>query len=181
MRPDIDISYALNGEIKDYAAERGLSVSEAYRRIIRVGLAEMAGAGDTGGTIKGAGDEGTDAAWHADHDDEATEAPPDRPSTSRPASDDCASASHAIVDEVASGWDADGRLDARRAAATAAVDLLLERGRLSKSAAVDELLPEFAVEGQSPETWWRKNVRDVIRELDEVTYSKAANAYVVEE
>lgn len=179
MRPDIDISYQVNGEIKDYAAERGLSVSEAYRQIIRVGLAEMAAAGDTGGTIKGAGDDNPDAAWHADHDDEATEAPPDRSSTPLPASEDCASASHAIVDEVASGWDEDGRLDARRAAATTAVDLLLERGQLSKSVAVDELLPEHAVEGQSPETWWRKNVRPVVREA--ATYSKGVNAYVVDE
>jgi hypothetical protein len=38
MRPDIEISHTKNGRIKDFAAERGLSTSEAYGQIIDAGL-----------------------------------------------------------------------------------------------------------------------------------------------
>jgi hypothetical protein len=38
MRPDIRISHTKNGRIKDFAAERGLSTSEAYELIIDAGL-----------------------------------------------------------------------------------------------------------------------------------------------
>jgi len=41
MRPDIDISHTKNGRIKDFAAERGLTTSEAYAQIIDAGLEEL--------------------------------------------------------------------------------------------------------------------------------------------
>jgi len=85
---------------------------------------------------------------------------------------------HHVVDEVSAAWDNDGRLEDRRQAAQAAVDLLLERGQLGKRDAVDQLLPEYAVDGQDEETWWRRNCRDVVSRLG--TYSKAKQAYVLD-
>lgn len=41
MRPNIQISHALNGQVKDFAAEHELSTSEAYRLIIRTGLEDL--------------------------------------------------------------------------------------------------------------------------------------------
>ena len=41
MRPNIDISYALNGRVKDYAKSEGLELSAAYQRIIEKGLEEL--------------------------------------------------------------------------------------------------------------------------------------------
>lgn len=41
MRPNIEISHTLNGRVKDYAAERDLTISEAYKRIIKRGLSEL--------------------------------------------------------------------------------------------------------------------------------------------
>lgn len=41
MRPNIQISHALNGRVKDYAAEHDLTTSEAYREIIERGLEEL--------------------------------------------------------------------------------------------------------------------------------------------
>lgn len=38
MRPNIRISHTLNGRVKDYAAEHGMSVPEAYEEIITTGL-----------------------------------------------------------------------------------------------------------------------------------------------
>jgi hypothetical protein len=53
MRPNIQISHALNGRVKDYAADHDLSTPEAYERIIRAGLADLDGDGqpdsETGG------------------------------------------------------------------------------------------------------------------------------------
>ena len=43
MRPNIRISHALNGRVKDYAAEHSLSTSEAYKQIIKTGLDELEG------------------------------------------------------------------------------------------------------------------------------------------
>jgi hypothetical protein len=42
MRPDIDISHQLNGRVRDYAEDEGISADEAYRRIIEAGLTELA-------------------------------------------------------------------------------------------------------------------------------------------
>jgi hypothetical protein len=41
MRPDIQISHTKNGRIKDWAAERGLTASEAYSQIIDAGLESL--------------------------------------------------------------------------------------------------------------------------------------------
>lgn len=41
MRPNIQISHALNGRVKDFAAKHDLNTSEAYRMIIETGLEEL--------------------------------------------------------------------------------------------------------------------------------------------
>lgn len=38
MRPNIDISYTLDGRVKDYAKANGMETDEAYRNIIEAGL-----------------------------------------------------------------------------------------------------------------------------------------------
>lgn len=43
MRPNIQISHALNGRVKDYAADNDMQLTDAYEQIIRTGLAELAG------------------------------------------------------------------------------------------------------------------------------------------
>lgn len=43
MRPNIDISHALNGRVKDYAEREEIELQEAYQRIIERGLNELEG------------------------------------------------------------------------------------------------------------------------------------------
>jgi hypothetical protein len=81
------------------------------------------------------------------------------------------------VEEIAEGWADDDRLSDRVDAAVAAVEAARERGSLGKSEAVDELEPKYPVRGQDGETWWRKNVRPVLRELGE--YDSGAHGYRV--
>jgi hypothetical protein len=38
VRPNIDISYGTHGEVKDYAKEHGLDLTEAYELLLRFGL-----------------------------------------------------------------------------------------------------------------------------------------------
>lgn len=154
MRPNIEISHALNGRVKDYAAENDITTSEAYQRIIVAGLDELDSDSDTGGMVK---------------DSEPVQEPADRHATDDGAPEE--------LDEIVAGWEDDGRLDARRAAAKAALCVFYERGELGKSEAIAELLPEYAVDGQDDETWWRKNVRPVLQEV--ASYSKGSNAYVL--
>jgi hypothetical protein len=144
--------------------EPGDSFDDVVQRLIR---AYESGGRDTGDTIKEAEDVPGSAARHANQ------------GGTPPSSSPTAPAQHAILESVVASWDRDGRHEDRRAAADAALSLLLSRGQLSKSEALDELLPEHAVEGQSPETWWRKNVRPVLQEA--ATYSKGVNAYVLDE
>lgn len=84
-----------------------------------------------------------------------------------------------LVDEVASEWgDRGARLEARRDAAAAALRLLAQEGQISKQLAIDTLLPGYEIEGQSRETWWRQNCRDVVRSV--ATYSRGAHAYILD-
>lgn len=41
MRPNIQISHALNGRVKDYADRNDQTTAEAYQQIIERGLAEL--------------------------------------------------------------------------------------------------------------------------------------------
>ena len=38
MRPNIDVSHTLNGQVKDYAEQQGMGLTEAYQEIIEAGL-----------------------------------------------------------------------------------------------------------------------------------------------
>ena len=38
MRPNIDISHTLNGQVKDYAEQQDVSLEDAYQEIIEAGL-----------------------------------------------------------------------------------------------------------------------------------------------
>jgi len=62
MRPNIGISHALNGEVKDYAADHDIAVDEAYRRIITRGLEELQREESAGGSQSSSGDESA-ATW----------------------------------------------------------------------------------------------------------------------
>jgi len=47
MRPNIRISHALNGRVKDYAAENDMDTSEAYKEIIEAGIDAVEGDAQT--------------------------------------------------------------------------------------------------------------------------------------
>lgn len=82
----------------------------------------------------------------------------------------------AIVADVSASWDEDNRLDDRRDAARAALQLMRERGILGRTDAVEALLPEYGVEGQNERTWWRQNIRDAVAKAG--SYSRGRSAYV---
>lgn len=116
----------------------------------------------------------------SDTDAEGAEpgAQPDSAPT-RDAGDDARQLVEAVAERE--GWDDDGRLEARKAAAAAAVRALRERGELGKSDAVDDLglFDEYPVAGQDAETWWRRNCRPVLGEIGD--YSRGLHAYVLDE
>lgn len=86
-----------------------------------------------------------------------------------------------VVNEVSASWDDDEeRLETRRkAAATALQYALTHEGHIGKSSDVVEAIrAKFPVEDQNPETWWRKNVRDVLSAVG--TYSRGRGGYAVD-
>lgn len=86
-----------------------------------------------------------------------------------------------VVNEVSSGWDDDDRLETRRKAAATAVQYALTHDvYLGKSSdAVEAIREKYPVEAQKPETWWKKNVRDVLSDVG--TYSRGHGGYAVED
>jgi len=87
----------------------------------------------------------------------------------------------AVVAHVSDDWsDTDERLAARRAAANAALQHAVETGEaVGKSDALELFYDEYAVDGQNEETWWRKNIRPVLKAVGE--YSKGEHGYVVDD
>lgn len=86
------------------------------------------------------------------------------------------------VERVADGWDdAPDRLEARKAAAVAVLERALETGEpMGKSSeTVEAIHEEHSVSGQNYETWWRKNVRPVLKKFG--TYDRGAHGYRVDE
>lgn len=70
--------------------------------------------------------------------------------------------------------------DQMRAAARAALDVLRENGWMAGSDFRAELLPEFDVDGQSEDTWWRKSVRPILQravDADLVEYRDGYHDY----
>ena len=93
-------------------------------------------------------------------------------------SDDVAAA----VEEVAESWDdAPDRLQARKNAAATILQHALETGEaVGKSSEIVEQVRETqSVEGQNDETYYRKNIRPVLKEYG--TYSQGKHGYVVSE
>jgi len=56
--------------------------------------------------------------------------------------------------------------------------LLIEDDGLGKSQAQDELLPEYAVANQSADTWWDKQGKRLLGEIDCVEWQSGRNEYV---
>lgn len=86
-----------------------------------------------------------------------------------------------IVADVSASWDDDDRLDDRRAAATAALQLMRERGELGRKAAVAELYEEYQVAAQNERTWWRQNIRDAVKQAGSYSNGRAAYVWDVDE
>lgn len=79
---------------------------------------------------------------------------------------------------AAAEWeDTPDRLAARKQAAVAVLEYALEHGGIGKSTAEAEVYPDHPVPGQQFETWWRKNVRELLGEVGE--YDNGAHAYRV--
>lgn len=93
-------------------------------------------------------------------------------------SDDIASA----VERVASGWEDDpDRLRARKNAAAIVLQHALDSGEAvgKSSEIVGRVRDEQPVEGQNAETYYRKNIRPILKEYG--TYSQGKHGYVVSE
>jgi len=87
----------------------------------------------------------------------------------------------AVVDAVAASWADDDRLEARKEAARRVLAHAAETDEAvgKSSEIVDEVFEAVPVAGQDRETWWRKNVRPVLKEAG--TYSAGRHGYVVKE
>lgn len=84
------------------------------------------------------------------------------------------------VDEVAQNWDHDDRFSTRRLAAASVLQYALDSGEhIGKSSEIVEAARErHPVEGQGDDTWWKKNVREVLQSVGD--YSKGKHGYRVD-
>jgi len=151
--PD-ELAARINEQL-DYGDNR----SELLRELIRRGLDDMESADE-----------------HAGHDRERVREPEPEPA---PAADDLDQRVAAVVDSVAARWADDDRLDDRREAARRVLGYAIEADEAvgKSSEIVAEVFDECPVDGQNLETWWRKNVRPVLKEAG--TYSNGRHGYVV--
>lgn len=86
------------------------------------------------------------------------------------------------VDAVATSWmDSEERLETRRDAAAVVLQHALDTDdAVGKSSdIVDDVRAAFPVEGQKAETYWRKNIRPVLKKHG--SYSNSRHGYVVDE
>ena len=111
---------------------------------------------------------------YADHDRERV-----REREPAPAADDLDQRVAAVVDRGATSWADDDRLDDRREAARRVLAYAIEADEAvgKSSEIVAETFDECPVAGQDRETWWRKNVRPVLKEAGD--YSAGRHGYVV--
>jgi len=83
-----------------------------------------------------------------------------------------------VVERVAEGWeDTDDRLAARKAAARAVLDYAAEHRGVSRQDAVENVRPEYPVEGQDARTWYRKTARPALNEAAAFEYDNSDRAY----
>jgi len=87
----------------------------------------------------------------------------------------------AAVERVADGWkDHEERLEARIDAAAVVLDHALSTGNaIGRSDAIERFYDTHPVKGQKAETWWRKNVQDVLQTYG--TYLNGSHGYIVED
>jgi len=85
-----------------------------------------------------------------------------------------------VVERVSSGWEDDEeRLEQRRAAGHAVLQHAVDSGdAVGKTDAIEKFRDQYHIDGQNEETWWRKNIRPVLKAVGE--YSKSRKGYVVE-
>jgi len=85
------------------------------------------------------------------------------------------------VEDVASSWeDSEERLETRRKAASVVLEhALTSGGAVGKSSQiVEDARRAFQVEGQNEETYWRKNIRPVLKKYG--TYNQGKHGYMVD-
>jgi hypothetical protein len=111
---------------------------------------------------------------HADHDRERVRERDPTPTA------DVDQRVAAVVDRVAASWADDDRLDDRREAARRVLAYAIETDEAvgKSSEIVDKVFGECPVDGQNLGTWWRKNVRPVLKEAGD--YSAGRHGYVVD-
>jgi hypothetical protein len=128
-------------------------------------------------------------------DAEAARDPTERDSSSSPQSDSSgpSSTSTALdvdvsddvataVEDVADSWgDAPDRLQARKNAAAKTLQYALDSGEAvgKSSEIVEQVREQHSVEGQNAETYYRKNIRPVLKEYG--TYNQGKHGYTVGE
>lgn len=86
-----------------------------------------------------------------------------------------------VIEDVTENWkDDEARLATRRRAAAEVLQHAVDTGEgVGKSSSiVDEVREKYPVEGQNQETYWRKNLRDVLSEVG--TYSSGTHKYTVD-
>ena len=86
-----------------------------------------------------------------------------------------------IVDDISSSWDdAEQRLRNRRQAAATVLQYATDTGEVVGKShdIVARVRDEYPVTGQNEETFWRKNIRDVLGAVGE--YSRGKHGYTVD-
>lgn len=83
------------------------------------------------------------------------------------------------IESVAEGWEEDRRADRKRAA-QAAVKYIREHDGASAKELQENVEPEHPVDGQNARTWYRRNVKPVLSEIDAAQYSNATKEWTVE-
>jgi len=85
-----------------------------------------------------------------------------------------------VVDDAAETWEDDTRLPNRKHAAMAVVQHAIDTGDVvgKSHPIVDTARDTYPVDGQNAETYWRKNIRPVLKAVDD--YSRATKGYTVD-
>jgi hypothetical protein len=79
----------------------------------------------------------------------------------------------AAVNRVADDWDdTDTRLKARKEAALASLEYAKEHGTMSKREAIEQIEPDYPIDDQTANTWFRQNVCTVLHEAGEYIESE---------
>lgn len=86
-----------------------------------------------------------------------------------------------VVSRISESWgDGGERLEQRQAAARAVLEYAVGSGEpVGRSDATERFFDDYQVSGQDRETWWRKNIRPVLKEVGE--YDRGLHGYRVTE